>query len=104
MPLKLKLLPEYAVGKKMSLDILEMDFDEVFFDKIISVEQSKGIVLKEAIESYVSQNSAFHLSTYGLTLKTPYGDRLKGITAFDFKILAKGHKQWGPCSKECGRP
>lgn len=95
MPLRLKLLPEYNRGENISLDVLEMDFDEVLFEKIIALEQSVGITARKPIESYLSQISAFHSSTYGPTLKTPYGDNLKGLPALNLKEVSKHkHSNW----------
>lgn len=101
MPLRLKLLPEYNTGKRISLDVLEMDFDEVLFEKIIAMEQSQGVALNQPIESYLAQTSAFHSSTYGLTLKTPYGDTIKGIQALNLKVITKGYKHTKWRNKAC---
>ena len=96
MSLQLKLLPEFKKGWGCAWDILQLSFDDVLFAKIISLERRNGIAIKKPIETYVSSNSAFHDSVYGLTQKTPYGDTIKGVKAGDLKKLDKNyiHLKW----------
>lgn len=87
MGLDLKLLPQWRVSPvcDFSHDVIWMARDGELFDLIEKVEREVGVAVdKVGIYSYVATLPNGE-SGYGRTVETPYGKRMKSVTAKQLK-------------------
>ena len=87
MGLDLRVLPQYGKDADFSLDLIELARCEKLFDLISTLETEKGIeVPQKGIYSFSGKDASFEETCYGRTIKTPYGDVMKGVLAHDLKM------------------
>nr|WP_299067140.1 hypothetical protein [uncultured Allomuricauda sp.] len=89
MSLLLKLLPQFDNVANYSNDILQLEHDEVLFEKIVELEQTEGKVVSVPFKSFLGSEGAFVTFSYGTTQKTAYGDIIKYVDSIQLKLLLK---------------
>ena len=90
MGLDLPLLPYAWKGTgepNFAHDVLDLPRRSVLFDAITAIVKKSGIAVEAGFNSYLSRDDAYEDTHYGETLETPYGDRVKWITAKALKNL-----------------
>jgi hypothetical protein len=93
MGMDLALLPAYNQKDDFSHDLLTFFRDYDLFDKIVEKSRQFGIPVKEGgISSFYSRNANYEGAHYGSTEETPYGERLKYVTANHLKDAVKDFK------------
>ena len=91
MGIDLSLLPYAWEGTgepNFAHDVLDLPRRSVLFDAITAIEKEHGVKVESGFNSYLSGDDAYEDTHYGETLETPYGDRVKWITAKHLKVLA----------------
>ncbi len=86
MGVDLRVLPQYAKEADFSHCLIELARCEQLFDLISKLENEKGIEVPEkGIYSFSGKDESFEETCYGRTIKTPYGDVMKGVLVRDLK-------------------
>lgn len=60
------------------------------FDDIMRSEKKRGVEVEKGFASYLSRNKDYEDAHYGETLETPYGEKLKHLSARDL-VAFKNH-------------
>jgi hypothetical protein len=85
MGVDLKLLP--FDGPYFSFTILPLGRAPDLFQDIAKIESSNIRLAPDNFSSYLSRDDKFEEPHYGLTIETPYGDRLRYVLAGELRHL-----------------
>jgi hypothetical protein len=93
MGLDLRILPQFYKDAEFSLDLIDLHRESDLFELIMNLEDEKGKeVLQQGINSFVGKDEKFEEYCYGTTIKTPYGNVIKGVLAGDLKVILADYK------------
>lgn len=93
MGLDLRILPKFSENADFSHDLIELHRDSDLFDIIAKLENEKGRdVPRKGIYSFSGKDNKIEGACYGVTIKTPYGDIIKGVLAKELKAGISNYK------------
>lgn len=93
MGMDLRILPQYSQNANFSHDIIDLHRDYELFVRIDKLESEKGKeVLTKGIQSFTGRCKEFEEYCYGKTIKTPYGNIMKGVLAGELKEVLADYK------------
>lgn len=90
---ELIILPQYSQNADFSRDLIVLHRDYELFELVGKLEDEKGKeVPRKGIHSFIGRNKEFEEPCYGTTIKTPYGDTMKGVLAGELKEVLADYK------------
>lgn len=87
MGIDLRLLPFTSERYRASFDVLDLERRRELWPVIEEIEKATGRDVPSDFNSYLGHDEEHEQTTYGATLKTPYGDNLKSVLAKHLKPL-----------------
>jgi hypothetical protein len=93
MEMDLRILPQYSQNADFSHDLIGLHRDSELFERVGKLENEKGKeVPRKGIYSFTGRDEVFEELCYGTTIKTPYGDVMKGVLAVELKEILADYK------------
>jgi len=93
MGLDLRILPQYGQNAEFAIDLISLGRDADLFMRISKLEDKKGKkVPRKGIHSFMSTDEVTGEPCYGTTIKTAYGDVMKGVLVGELKKALADYK------------